>query len=94
MPISISASRRDSSARMYELRSAIGDGLRASYMPTVAEPLPRELQDLIARLVAVEMRKRGSSARPVEALQSVMAQAVSQPQSTDRSTGRKTDHMG
>jgi len=46
-------------------------------LPTVREPLPRELKDLMVQLVAFEMRKRGSSARPPEALQFVRAQLAS-----------------
>ena len=73
MPISIHASCRDSDARMYELCSAIGNRLHADYMPTLAEPLPRELKDLIAQLVAFEAGKRGSTERSVEILQSSIA---------------------
>jgi hypothetical protein len=46
--------------------TAIGRQLSAVYLPTVQEPLPREIKDLVLRLVASEMRKRGSSARPPE----------------------------
>jgi hypothetical protein len=94
MPISIHASCRDSDARMHELCSAIGNRLHADYMPTLAEPLPRELKDLIAQLVAFEIRNQGSSARPIEVLRSVIADVVRQPQSTGPSIGRKTDQMG
>jgi hypothetical protein len=59
MPISIHASCRDSDARMYELGSAIANRLHADYMPTLAEPLTRELKDLIARLVALEESPAG-----------------------------------
>ena len=48
----------------------------------LAIPVPRELKDLIAQLVAFESRNRGSSARPVEVLESVMSQLALQPQST------------
>ena len=51
--------------------NAIGRQLSVAYLPTVREPLPRELKDLVAQLVAFEMRKRGSSARPAEALQAL-----------------------
>jgi hypothetical protein len=54
--------------------SAIGRQLSVAYFPTVQEPLPKELNDLVAQLVAFEMRKRDSSARPSETLQFVMAQ--------------------
>jgi hypothetical protein len=68
--------------------NAIGRQLSDAYLPTVREPLPRELKDLVAQLVAFEMRKRGSSARPVEALQFVMAQLAPDPRSTDPSVRR------
>jgi hypothetical protein len=48
---------------------AIGRQLSVAYLPTVLEPLPRELNDLVAQLVAFEMRKREPSARPSETLQ-------------------------
>jgi len=38
--------------------TAIGRRLSITYLPTVLEPLPRELNDLVAQLVAFEMRKR------------------------------------
>jgi hypothetical protein len=91
MPISIHPSSRKSDPRICELCSAIGDQLPASYLPALAEPLPRELKGLIAQLVELEMRDRGS--RPVETLRSVMAQLAAPPQPPDRS-GRKTDKMG
>jgi len=47
--------------------TAIGRQLSAAYWPTVQEPLPSELKDLVAQLVAFEMRNRGSSAKLVEA---------------------------
>jgi hypothetical protein len=59
--------------------SAIGRDLTAAYLPTVREPLPRELKDLVLQLVASEMRKRGSSARPPEDLQFAMAQLAPDP---------------
>jgi hypothetical protein len=68
--------------------SAIGRQLSDTYLPTVREPLPRELKDLVAQLVAFEMRKRGSSARPAEALQFVMGQLGPDPRSTDPSVRR------
>ena len=37
-------------------------GLHADYMSTLAEPLPRELKDLIARLVALEESPAGDGA--------------------------------
>ena len=68
--------------------TAIGRQLSAAYLPTVQEPLPRELKDLVLQLVASEMRKRGSSARPPEDLQFVMAQLAPNPSSSDPSMGR------
>ena len=59
--------------------SAIGRDLSAAYLPIVREPLPRELKDLVLQLVASEMRKRGSSARPPEDLQFAMAQLAPDP---------------
>jgi hypothetical protein len=73
---------------MDDTLSAIGRQLSIAYLPTVREPLPRELQDLVVQLVAFEMRKRGSSARPAEALQSVMAQVAPDPRSIDPSIKR------
>jgi len=61
---------------------AIDLGLHANDLPTLAMPVPRELKDLIAQLVAFESRNRGSSARSVEVLQSVMSQLLLEPQST------------
>ena len=49
--------------------TAIGRQLSVAYLPTVHEPLPSELKDLVAQLVASEMRPRGWSARLTEALQ-------------------------
>jgi hypothetical protein len=56
--------------------------------PTVREPLPRELKDLVVQLVAFEASKRGSSARPMEALQLDMAQLTQDPRYTDPSVKR------
>ena len=68
--------------------NAIGRQLSVAYLPTVQEPLPRELRDLIAQLVAFEMRKRGSSARPADALQFAMAQLAPDARSTSPSVRR------
>jgi hypothetical protein len=46
--------------------TAIGGQLDAEYLPTLARPLPRELEDLIAQLVAYEIRKREPTERSVE----------------------------
>jgi hypothetical protein len=56
--------------------TAIGRELSVAYLPTVREPLPSELKDLVAQLVAFEVRRRGSSARPAEALRLVERQSV------------------
>jgi len=42
---------------MDDTLTAIGRRLSITYLPTVLEPLPRELNDLLAQL-AFEMRKR------------------------------------
>ena len=55
---------------------AIGRELSVGYLPTVREPLPRELKHLVAQLVAFEMRRRGSSASLTEAPQLVERQSV------------------
>jgi len=75
-------------APMDDTLTAIGRQLSIAYLPTVQEPLPRELKDLLAQLVAFELRKRESSARPSETLQFVMAQLAPDPSSTDPSNGR------
>ena len=76
------------STRIHDTLAAIGRELSVAYLPTVREPLPRELEDLVVQLVAFEMRKRGSSARPAEAVQCVMAEPAPDPRSTDPSIGR------
>jgi len=72
-------------APMDDTLTAIGRQLSTVYLPTVQEPLPRELKDLLAQLVASEMRKRDSIASP---LQFVMAQLEPDPSSADPSIGR------
>ena len=37
--------------------TAIGRELSVAYLPTVREPLPSELKDLVAQLVALEVRR-------------------------------------
>ena len=76
------------STRMDDTLAVIGRELSVAYLPTVREPLPRELADLVVQLVAFEMRERGWSARPAAALQYVMAQPASDPRSTGPSIGR------
>ena len=56
MPKSIPVSARERKARMREARAAIGRLLRIEYVPILTEPLPRELEHLIAQLVAREPR--------------------------------------
>ena len=74
-------------APMDDTLTAIGRQLSVAYLPAVLEPLPRKLSDLVAQLVAFEMRKRKPSARPSETLQFVMAQLAPDP-SSDPSIGR------
>ena len=75
-------------APMDDTVSIIGRQLSVAYLPTGREPLPRELKELVGQLVAFEMRKRGSSASPPEALQFVMAQLAPDPSSTEPSIRR------
>ena len=63
-------------ALMKHTLTAIGRELSAAYLPTVREPLPSELEELVAQLVAFEMRRRGSSASFPEAPQLVGRQSV------------------
>ena len=56
-------------ASMKASLSAIGLQLRAAYVPAVGKPLPRELNDLLARLVALEAGTHGSTERAIEILQ-------------------------
>ena len=75
-------------APMEHMLAAIGGQMSVAYLPTVREPLPKELEDLVVQLAAFEMRERGSSARPAEAVQCVMAELAPDPRSTDPSIGR------
>jgi hypothetical protein len=54
--------------------TAIGRGLHADYLPTLVKPLPTELKDLVAQLVALEIGKQGSTERSVEVLQCAIEQ--------------------
>ena len=56
--------------------TAIGRQLSVAYLPTVREPLPSELKDLVGQLVAIEMRRRRSSARLAKAPELVWTQSV------------------
>jgi hypothetical protein len=73
--------------------TAIGRELSVVYLPTVREPLPSELKDLVAQLVVLETGRRGSSARSAdafaEALQPVRAQSVVRHGSIGRSIGSR-----
>ena len=73
---------------MDDTLTVMGRQLSVAFLPTVLEPLPRELNDLVAQLVGFEMRKREPSARPSESLQFVMAQLATDSSSTDPSNGR------
>jgi hypothetical protein len=75
-------------APVKHMLAAIGRELSVTYLPTVREPLPRELKDLVVQLVALEKRERGSGARPAEVLQCVMAELAPNPRSTDPSIER------
>ena len=54
--------------------TAIGRQLHDDYQPTVEKPLPTELKDLVARLIALEINKRGTSRRAIAVLQARAAQ--------------------
>jgi hypothetical protein len=58
--------------------TAIGRQLNEDYQPTLAKPLPTELKDLVARLIALEINKRGSSRRAIAVLQARAAQPEDQ----------------
>ena len=59
--------------------TAIGRELQAGYVPSLATPLPADLKDLVARLVALEINKRGTSKRAIAVLQSVPAPPAPKP---------------
>jgi hypothetical protein len=46
---------------MREPLFAIGRGLQAEYLPAVRQPLPNELEDLLAQLVSLEAGRRASA---------------------------------
>jgi len=50
---------------MREICTAIGRQLHADYLPIVAEPLPRELKDLVAHPAALEKHANGGSSDPM-----------------------------
>jgi hypothetical protein len=78
---------------MHASLTAIGRRLHADYLPTLAQPLPSELKDLVAQLVALEFGKRGSTQRAVEVLQPAIAR-LGRPQSIRPSIARRTDRAG
>jgi hypothetical protein len=59
---------------VYASFTAIGSRLHNEYSPTLTEPLPSELQELVAQLVALESGKRKPNKQLVEALQPAIAQ--------------------
>jgi hypothetical protein len=59
--------------------TAIARQLQDDYLPTVRKPLPSELKDLVAQLVALEAGRRRSTGRFVEALQPAIAQPRLRP---------------
>lgn len=73
---------------------AIGRQLSVAYLPTLAEPLPRELQDLLAQLVAVEMRERGPSAQSAETLQFAIARQATGSALDEPSAERQSKQTG
>ena len=52
---------------------SIGRQLHDDLLPAVREPLPSELKDLVAELVALEAGMRGSPKRGIEVLQPAIA---------------------
>jgi hypothetical protein len=58
--------------------TAIGRQLSVAYLPTVLEPLPRELNHLVAQLVAFEAR---SNAHPADSSESDRAERQVDPRS-------------
>lgn len=51
---------------MHAALAAIGRQLNADYLPPLGTPLPRELENLLAQLVAYEIRKREATERSEE----------------------------
>ena len=62
---------------MREPLFAIGRGLQAEYLPAVRQPLPSELEDLLAQLVALQAARR-AAAEP-EVSQPTLAQPRPRP---------------
>ena len=61
---------------MHPSLTAIGHQLHAYHLPILAEPLPGELKDLVAQLVALEFRRQDSAERSIEIWQSAIAYPV------------------
>jgi hypothetical protein len=64
MTTSMNTPLREGGVRTHEVCTAIGGQLRADYSLILAVPLPRELKDRVAQLVALEFGRRGPTARP------------------------------
>ena len=69
--------------------SAIGRQLRAEYFPAVGRPLPPELEDLLAQLVALEA-PHGSTEPSVDAFPA-HPQSSARSQSTGRRSGERPE---
>ena len=59
--------------------TAIARQLQDDYLPTVRKPLPSELKDLLAQLVALDAGRRKSTGRLVEALQPAIGEPRPRP---------------
>jgi hypothetical protein len=79
---------------MNDTLTAIGRQLSIAYLPTLAEPLPRELQDLLAQLVAFEMRERGPSTEPGKALQFAIARVATSSALDEPSAEQQSKQTG
>jgi len=60
-------------ASMKASLTAIGLQLREAYVPAVGRPLPRELNDLLTQLIALEAGARGSTEQAIETLTPAIA---------------------
>jgi hypothetical protein len=69
--------------------SAIGPQSLLDVLPSLAEPLPRELNNLIAQLIAFETRKRGIE-RPTAPRLAICYGADGAASSVDRLVNRTT----
>ena len=58
---------------MHASLTAIGRQLHHDFLQAAREPLPSELKDLVAQLVALEAGMRGSTERSIEVLQPAIA---------------------